>query len=111
MRPGCVLASGSEDQSIKLWNADGTPLQTLMGHADSVKSVAWNDDSVLASGSNDTTIKLWKKDLKDDKKWHNTQTLTCHIDKVNSVAWSDDGRLASTTGTVDGDGNVVKIWY
>ena len=60
---GQMLASGSEDKTIKLWNLKtGDLLRTLTGHEDSVLSVAISPDGqTLASGSQDSTIKLWKK--------------------------------------------------
>ena len=58
---GKVLASGSEDQTIKLWNGStGELLSTLAGHRGRVNTLAWSPDGkVLASGSEDQTIKLW----------------------------------------------------
>ena len=68
-----MLASGSYDGTIKLWNFKiGTLIKTIeiKPHID---SVAFSPDgTMLASGSNDNTIKLWKlyskkeiKELKD----------------------------------------------
>jgi len=56
-----LLASGSSDKTIKLWNVEtGKCIRTLTGHADSVYSVAFSPDGrYLASGSWDKTIKLW----------------------------------------------------
>ena len=60
---GQTLASGSSDQTIKLWNLKtGDLLCTLTGHKGSVWSVAFSPDGqMLASSSEDQTIKLWKK--------------------------------------------------
>jgi WD40 repeat protein len=60
-RDSQMLASGSYDGTIKLWDAKtGSVLQTLEGHSDWVRSVAFSHDSqMVASGSNDKTIKLW----------------------------------------------------
>jgi WD40 repeat protein len=58
---GSLLASGSADQTIKLWSLpDGALLHTLGGHTDFVWPVAFSPDgTLLASGSTDKTIKLW----------------------------------------------------
>jgi WD40 repeat protein len=58
---GETLASGSLDQTIKLWDVQtGKERATLKGHTNWVNSVAHSPDGrTLASGSNDATIKLW----------------------------------------------------
>src|SRR2546429_191739 len=57
---GKTLASGSHDNTIKLWEvATGTERRQL-NHKGAVRSLAVSHDSkTLASGSNDTTVKLW----------------------------------------------------
>ena len=58
---GTLLASGSSDTKIKLWNVESrTEIATLKGYSNSIFSVAFNSDgTLLASGSDDKTIKLW----------------------------------------------------
>ena len=58
---GTLLASGSRDQKVRLWNvSDGELLHTLEGHEDEVNSVDFSPDgSLIASGSDDDTIILW----------------------------------------------------
>src|SRR5438105_2144635 len=58
---GGMLASGADDATIRLWDAQtGRPLRTLTGHTDLVFSVAWSPDGgMLASGARDGTIRLW----------------------------------------------------
>ncbi|KAH7061013.1 quinon protein alcohol dehydrogenase-like superfamily, partial [Paraphoma chrysanthemicola] len=77
-------------------------LQTLEGHSDSVKSVAFSHDSArLASASSDNTVKIW-----DASSGACLQTLEGHSDSVKSVAFShDSARLASAS-----DDSTVKIW-
>ena len=58
---GTILATGSHDQTIKLWDAaTGRELATLRGHTGNVYTVAFSPDgSLLASGSLDGTVRLW----------------------------------------------------
>ncbi|TRU36548.1 MAG: hypothetical protein EWV50_03890 [Microcystis aeruginosa Ma_MB_F_20061100_S20] len=58
---GKTLATGSYDETIKLWNVEtGKEIRTLSGHNEGVSSVSFsNDGKILATGSYDETIKLW----------------------------------------------------
>ncbi|MEP0770880.1 hypothetical protein NDA06_16515 [Trichocoleus sp. ST-U1] len=59
---GQILASGSGDKTIKLWQlSTGKEIGTLTGHSHTVYSVAFSPDGqILASGSVDKTIKIWR---------------------------------------------------
>jgi RNA polymerase sigma factor (sigma-70 family) len=59
---GKLLASGSEDRTVKLWRvATGETLTTLSGHTGHVRAVAFSrDGAVLASGGADRTVRLWE---------------------------------------------------
>jgi WD40 repeat protein len=72
---GRLLASGSYDNTIKLWDLNtGKLRQTLEGHSNLIQSVAFSPDGrLLASGSRDKTIKLW--DPTTGELW---QTLEGH---------------------------------
>jgi WD40 repeat protein len=102
---GKILASGSKDNGIRLWDVVtrhslGPP---LTGHAGTVRSVAWSPDGkTLASGSDDNTVILW------DVTTHQPigSPLTGHAGTVWSIAWSPDGKtLASGSGD-----NSVRLW-
>jgi WD40 repeat protein len=58
---GKYLASGSGDNTVKLWCVESQKeVTTLQGHISYVQSVAFSSDGkYLASGSWDKTVKLW----------------------------------------------------
>ncbi len=56
-----LLASGSKDRTIRIWNTDIWVLvKELEDHKRDVNSVCFNQNSVLASGAWDNTIRIWK---------------------------------------------------
>jgi len=102
-RNGQLLASSSDDRTIKLWDLKrGECLQTLWGHQGCVQSLAVSPDgSLLASGSHDHTIKFWE--------WRSgecLQTLEGHMHRVKSVAFSPQGLLLASGS----DDHTVKLW-
>ncbi|PGG95247.1 hypothetical protein AJ79_10165 [Helicocarpus griseus UAMH5409] len=125
---GSTLASGSSDDTIKLWDVEtGKELQTLMGHSGSVKSVAFSSNGLtLASGSSDHTIKLWDVETSKElqtlrghygsfdmlvKLWDVQtdkvlQTLKSYSGQVYSVVFSPDG---STLASGSSD-HIIKLW-
>ena len=58
---GRILASGSSETPILLWNTDTAQLQqTLKGHTKRISALAFSPDGkVLVSVSGDETIRLW----------------------------------------------------
>ena len=100
---GKLLASASDDDTIKLWNPQtGNLIRTLKGHSSNVTSVAISPDGkLLASGSDDYTVKLWNLETGDE-----LVTLTGHTNYVQDVAFSPDGHFLAS-GSYD---NTIRVW-
>ena len=98
-----ILASGSKDNTIKLWQpSTGNLICTLTGHSNSVYAIAFSPNSeILASGSEDNTINLWQTST-----GNLSATLTEHLDSVNSLAFSPDGRILASASK----DNTIKLW-
>ena len=56
-----ILASGSNDKTIKVWNITDNSIITLEGHTNFVRGIVWSYEIpwFLASGSWDAQIRIW----------------------------------------------------
>jgi WD40 repeat protein len=99
---GKTLASGSNDNTIKLWDvATGREIKTLKGHSEWVTFVTFSpDDKLLASMSGDKTVKLW--DISTGKE---LQTLSLRDYWGKKVSFSSDGKLLAVN-----DSKQTIIW-
>ncbi|MGB3533900.1 MAG: AAA-like domain-containing protein [Microcoleaceae cyanobacterium] len=91
-----MIVSTSANGTVKLWQPDGTLLQTLEGHSNAVWDAAISPDSqMVATASWDATVKLWTRD--------GTLLRTLTPDNVTGfigVDFSPDGEMvAAATDT------------
>ncbi|EXA30335.1 hypothetical protein FOVG_18262 [Fusarium oxysporum f. sp. pisi HDV247] len=100
---GRLIASGSYDNTVKIWNvATGEEERTLKGHTGWVTSVVFsNDGKLIASGSYDETVKIWNVATGEEEC-----VLKGHTHFVSSVVFSNDGKLIAS-GSYD---NTIKVW-
>jgi WD40 repeat protein len=104
-RDGTWIASGSDDNTIKLWRAsDGSLARTLaIGGLVRVTALAFSADSAtLAAGYVDGTIRLWNPasgalNRTMNLVWRNS-TLTNNLGKIASLAFSPDGQWLAAVG-------------
>lgn len=107
---GKILASCSDDKTIRIWTIESGEWQLhceLQGHADGVESVDFNagfDDNVMfASGSRDHTIRIWSA---NSGEWRLKYELKGYTDSVWSVHFSSDGQTVASSSA---DKN-IHLW-
>ncbi|MEZ4869251.1 MAG: tetratricopeptide repeat protein [Caldilineaceae bacterium] len=100
---GALLASGSFDQTIRIWRVQtGETIAVLQGHEAWVWRVAFSPDgATLASVSEDQTLCLW--DVASGQRRHRLQG---HSAGVRGVTFSPDGKTV-VSGSSDG---TIKGW-
>ena len=61
---GLILASGSGDQTVKLWRRNGTPLTTLFVENQIITSLNFSSDgTMLMAGSHTGKVIIWNLSL------------------------------------------------
>ncbi|NET57760.1 MAG: hypothetical protein F6K47_16855 [Symploca sp. SIO2E6] len=115
---GQIIATASEDGTVKLWNLVGEELQTFSANQEQVTEVRFSRDGyTFATTGEDGTVKLWKLgngewgigngELGIGNKLQPLllHTLISHRDGINSISFSSNGKLV--TGSKDWH---AKLW-
>jgi serine/threonine protein kinase len=101
---GAVLATGSEDLTVKLWEVDtGKEHTSLRVFAREITAVAFAPDSkTLATASGDGTIKLW-----DMERVKVRASLTMGANcPVTTVVFTPDGQTLASANAL----GVIQLW-
>ncbi len=110
---GSLLATASEDQTVKLWRVDGLAgsplcLNTLRGHSGRIRAVSFQPRAgpttgspILASAGDDSAIILW-----DGATGHPLQTLRSATGTIRSLAFVPGGDWLVSAG----NDYLITLW-
>lgn len=100
---GTMIASGSRDKTVRLWNAETETLhKTLKGHRKPILSLTFSHDgSSIASTSEDKTIRVWH--VATGRRKHTFKTNSEHLHRIS---FSPNGE---TLASVSRDG-IIHQW-
>ena len=96
------VLTGSDDNTVRLWDAGGAELSRFVGHRDLVWSVAFSTDGArVLTGSRDKTARLW-----DAASGAVLKRFTGHEGEVRKVAFALDGARVLTGS----DDKTARLW-
>ena len=94
-----VLATGSYDATIKIWDLESCEeIRTLQGHDSGIRCLQF-DDTKLISGSLDRTIKVWN--------WHTGECISTYTGHSGGVVGLNFDGAILASASMD---TTVKIW-
>ena len=101
--PGSTrIASGSDDNTVQVWNATTGRLLWSYNERNYVFAVAWSPDGkYIASGSDDATVRIWETTI-----GHTALIYRGHSTPILSVAWSPNGKEIASA-YYDG---TIQLW-
>lgn len=96
-----LLASGTWDGSIILWNEQGKMINKLSSNSLTIKQLEWsNDGQLLASVTQDGNINIWKK------TGQLLTTIKANCQSINCLLWTKNNQLLTSSN----DDKTLKLW-
>ncbi len=95
-----LIATGSDDRTIRIWNAHGAMMKTIRGHSAEVWTLDFSpDERLLASGDSNGFVRFWNWQAQSDIGQNVTAESIGAADSVPAVNYFADGlHLATTCG-------------
>ncbi|MEO0843567.1 MAG: CHAT domain-containing protein, partial [Cyanobacteria bacterium J06643_5] len=104
---GKLLASASQDNTIKIWRRDGKLLQTLTEPKDGIFSVIFSpDNQFIITGSFGNTVSLWRYNSRTGLFTKNPVVTITEPEELWAVAFNPNKNIIAT-GNENGK---VKFW-
>ncbi|NES22942.1 MAG: WD40 repeat domain-containing protein, partial [Symploca sp. SIO3E6] len=101
---GKLIASGSADNTVKLWSLDGKEIASFEEHEDTITSIAFSPNGqIIASVSADNIVKLWKREGKEGNR---LVSWKGHKESITSITFSPNGQIIASVS----EDETVKIW-
>ena len=101
-----ILASGSYNSTINLWNIeDRSIMSTLSGHTSVVTALCNVKEGVFVSGSDDKSLIIWSKSRPESSIYSHRQRLTGHKSKIKGILRLNKREIVS--GEIKGD---LMMW-
>ncbi len=98
---GKQVITVGDDKLVRVWQLDGTPAGTLVGHTGLVAALAIDSGGkIIATSGGDRAVRLWNLDQ------DNLHVLPAHKGPVNAVAITPDRRLVASGGA----DAVLRLW-
>lgn len=100
---GKLLAAGTEDEAVQLWDMETGKLQRVSKVKSYVSSVVFSPDGKsIVGASGDGMITFW-----DTHSGAIKRVLQANHDGVRSVAFSPDGRVLASAG----EDKMIRLWH